>query len=370
MADGSALGHPARSAGHMGARDRRKLLRLSLLILGPVVLVAATGYFYFTGGRYMSTENAYIMADMSPISTDVAGMVTSVEVTDNQRVDQGQVLFRLDDAPFRFALEDAAARLAMARTDVEAMKANWREKQQELKLTQINIDFAERDWKRRTELFGQHVIPQSQMDQAQQALDAARQQLMTVQQQAGSIVANLGGNADIATDQHPRVLAAKAQVDQAQRNLDRTVVRAPFAGIVTNVPSLQPGMYLREAMAAVSLVSTDHVWIEANPKETQLTWVQPGQKVTISVDTYPDQVWEGSVASLSPASGSQFSLLPAQNTSGNWVKVVQRIPLRITVKPDPSKPALRAGMSVEIEIDTGHRRSWRSLLAEFGLARN
>jgi membrane fusion protein (multidrug efflux system) len=369
MVDGGTPPNVARTSARMAGRGRRALLRLSLLIVGPVLLIAGAAYAYLSGGRFVSTDNAYVMAGMSPISTDVPGMVERVEVGDNQHVDKGQVLFRLDEAPFRYSLDDATARLAMASAAVEAMKANWREKQQELKLAQITIDFADREWKRRTELFAQHVIPQSQMDQAQQALDAARQQVTTVQQQAAAIVAELGGAADIPTDQHPRVLAAQAQVDQARRNLERATVRAPFAGIVTNVPSLQPGMYLREAMAAVSLVSTDDLWVEANPKETQLTWVRPGQAVTITVDTYPGVTWHGSVASLSPASGSQFSMLPAQNTSGNWVKVVQRIPVRIKVEADPAKPVLRAGMSVELDIDTGHTRSWHGLLTDLGLAR-
>ncbi len=363
MADGSTLHSPAARPTGLTRRDRRRLLRLILLVLGPAALLVGLAYFYLTGGRYMSTDNAYVQADMSQISTEVAGLVQSVEVTDNEHVVPGQVLFRLDDAQFRYAVDEASARLAMARAEIESMKANWREKQQELKLAQINIDFADRDQKRKNELFGQHVIPQSQMDQAQQMLDAARQQLTTDQQQSAAIVASLGGNAEIATDQHPRVLAAKAQLDNALHNLDRTVVKAPFAGIVTNVPSLQPGMYLREATAALSLVASDHVWIQANPKETELTWVRPGQPVTITVDTYPGVTWQGSIASLSPASGAQFALLPAQNTSGNWVKVVQRIPLRIKVDADPAKPVLRAGMSVEVEIDTGHKRSWRSLLA-------
>jgi membrane fusion protein (multidrug efflux system) len=367
MADGSG------SIGQAGTRGRRGRtavgsLRLPLLLLAPVLALVAGGYVYLTGGRYIATDNAYVRADIVQVSTDVSGMVKTVEVADNQKVDAGQVLFRLDDAPYRFALDNAQAQLAVARSDIEAMKANWREKQQELRLAQINIDFADRDWKRKSELFAQHVIPQAQMDQAQQALDAARQQMQTLQQQLAGLAANLGGDPNAPTDRHPRVLAAQSQLDQAQRNLDRTVVTASIAGVVTNVPSLEPGMYLRESMAAVSLVATDHVWIEANPKETQLTWVQPGQPVTISVDTYPDVEWHGSVASLSPASGSQFSLLPAQNTSGNWVKVVQRIPIRVLVKTEPNQPVLRAGMSAQIEIDTGHKRSLHSLLASFGLA--
>ncbi len=370
MADGSATAtarRPAALSPEQIRHRRSQRLRLPLLVLAPVVVVVGSLYFYLAGGRYVSTDNAYIRADMMPVSTDVSGMVKSIEVTDNQHVEAGQVLFRLDDAPFRFALENAKAQLALKRTEVEALKANWREKQQELRLAQINIDFALRDQKRKAELFGQHVIPQAQMDQAQQTLDAATQQLQTVQQQAAGIVANLGGTADIPTDQHPRVLAAQAQLDDAQRNLDRTVVKAPGAGIVTQVPSLQPGMYLSKATPALSVVAADHPWVEAEPKETQLTYVKPGQAVTITVDTYPDVKWTGKVESISPASGAEFALLPAQNTSGNWVKVVQRIPVRIAVTVDPTKPVLRAGMSAEIEIDTGHKRSWDELLGSVGL---
>jgi membrane fusion protein (multidrug efflux system) len=370
MADGSVTTAP-RHAGSLSPEQvrlrRGQRLRLPLLLLAPVLVVAGSLYFYLGGGRYVSTDNAYVRADMLAVSTDVSGIVKSVDVTDNQHVEAGQVLFRLDDAPFRFAADNARAQLALARTEVEALKANWREKQEALHLAQINIDFAQRDQRRKSELFAQHVIPQSQMDQAQQTLDAANQQLQSVQQQVGGIVANLGGNPDLPTNQHPRVMAAQAQLDDAQRNFDRTVVKAPGEGVVTQVPNLQPGMYLRAATPALSVVAADRPWIEANPKETQLTYVKPGQKVTITVDAYPGVTWTGTVASIAPASGSQFALLPAQNTSGNWVKVNQRIPLRVAVDLDPGKPQLRAGMSTEIDIDTGHVRTLHALLAGLGL---
>jgi|HubBroStandDraft_1064217.scaffolds.fasta_scaffold00453_4 membrane fusion protein (multidrug efflux system) len=373
MADGSSPA-PVRRAVTLTpeqSRHRRsQMLRLPLLILGPVLVLAGGLYFYLSGGRYVGTDNAYVRADMLAVSTDVSGIVASVEVTDNQHIDAGQVLFRLDDAPFRFALDNARAQLALARTQVEAMKADWREKQQEQRLAQINLDFAQRDWKRRNELFDQHVIPVNQMDQAQQTRDAATQQIQTILQQEAGIVANLGGDADLPTAQHPRVQAAQALLDQAARDLERTVVKAPRAGIVTQVPNLQPGMYLRAATPSLSIVASDQPWIEANPKETQLTYIQPGQKVTITVDAFPGSEWTGTVASISPASGAEFSLLPAQNTSGNWVKVDQRIPLRVSVDPDPAKPLLRAGMSTVIEIDTGHRRTFHSLLAGLGLVRD
>jgi membrane fusion protein (multidrug efflux system) len=366
MADGSSMASTQRAP----IRDRRgSRLRLPLLLLAPILVAVGSLYFYLSGGRYVETDNAYVRADMLAVSTDVSGMIKSVEVTDNQHVETGQTLFRLDDTPFRFALDNARAQLALAHAQVEAMKANWREKLQEQRQAQIALDFAQRDWKRKTELFDQHVIPQAQMDQAQQARDAATQQIQTIQQQVAGMVADLGGDPELSTRQHPRVMAAQSQLDDAARNLARTVITAPRAGIVTQVPTLQPGMYLRAATPAFSVVASDQPWIEANPKETELTYVQPGQKVRITVDAYPDAVWTGTVASISPASGAEFSLLPAQNSSGNWVKVNQRIPLRVAIDVAPDKPVLRAGMSTEIEIDTGHRRTLHALLASLGLVR-
>jgi membrane fusion protein (multidrug efflux system) len=170
-------------------------------------------------------------------------------------------------------------------------------------------------------------------------------------------LARLAGNPEIETTQHPQYLQAKAQVDEAQRELDHTVVRAPFAGIVTNVPSIAPGKYLAASVTAFNLVATDHAWVEANPKETELTHVRLGQLVAVTVDTYPDVQWHGTVESISPAGAQEFQLLPAQNTSGNWVKVVQRIPLRVRIDTSSTgMPPLRSGMSVEIDVDTGHTR--------------
>ncbi len=178
-----------------------------------------------------------------------------------------------------------------------------------------------------------------------------------MRQQALVQLARLAGNPDIPAVQHPQYLQAQAQVDEAQRQLDHTVVKAPFGGIVTNVPSIAPGKYLAASATAFYLVDTDHVWVDANPKETELTYVRPGQPVTVTVDTYPNAVWHGTVESISPASAQEFSLLPAQNTSGNWVKVVQRVPMRVRVDTsDKNKPPLRAGMSVELDVNTGHAR--------------
>jgi membrane fusion protein (multidrug efflux system) len=232
-----------------------------------------------------------------------------------------------------------------------------------LKTARTNVDFYQREYQRQADLAGRQVVSQAQLDKARRDLDTARQQAASLVQQLASIAADLNGDPNIPVEKHPRYLAAEAARDQAARDLAHTVVKAPTAGVVTNVDSLQPGEYLAAASPAFSLVAIDHVWVEANPKETQLTYVRPGQPATVDVDTYPGVEWRGEVASLSPASGSEFALLPAQNTSGNWVKVVQRIPIRIRIKTQPGQPPLRAGMSVEVEIDTGHRRNVLRFLA-------
>jgi membrane fusion protein (multidrug efflux system) len=203
----------------------------------------------------------------------------------------------------------------------------------------------------------QLAISKAQYDQAHYALDADKQKLASLEQQAQAQLALLDGDPDIPAEQHPQYLQAKGDVDEAQRQLDHTVIKAPFAGMATGVPSIAPGKYLQASMTAFYLVSTDHVWVDANPKETELTYVQLGQPVSVTVDTYPDLEWRGTVESISPAAAQEFALLPAQNTSGNWVKVVQRIPMRVRVDTsDNSRPPLRAGMSVEVDVDTGHAR--------------
>ena len=220
---------------------------------------------------------------------------------------------------------------------------------------QVALDHATYD--RNAALLPSGTVAKATYDQARYTLETDDNKLESLRRQAAVQLARLADNPDIPVTEHPQYLQAKAQVDEAQRQLDHTVVRAPFAGIVANVPSIRPGKYLAASTTAFYLVDTDHVWVDATPKETELTYVQPGQRVTITVDTYPDAEWHGTVESVSPAAAQQFSLLPAQNTSGNWVKVVQRVPMRVRVDTtDKSLPPLRAGLSVEVEVDTGHAR--------------
>ena len=344
-------------------RSRKQLVRWTLLIAGPLLLLGGIGWFWLTSGRFMSTDNAYIQADMMNVATDVDGLIKTIDVVDNQLVRKGQVLFTLDNSTYRSAYNSAAANVALAATELEALKASYAQAQAQIAKSEADVAFYTKEQTRQVDLVSRRATAQAQLDSAQHDLDSARAQLAALRQQQAGIAAQLGGDPAAPVEQHPRYLAAVAARERAAHDLEHTVVRASMDGITAKVPSLQPGEYLEAGKAAFALVSTDHVWVEANPKETDLTYVRPGQPVTVTIDTYPGHRWEGTLASVSPASQAQFSLLPAQNASGNWVKVVQRIPLRVKVDTRPGDPELRAGMSAEIDVDTGHQRQLRDLFS-------
>jgi membrane fusion protein (multidrug efflux system) len=334
---------------------RARWLRLLLMFALPVVIVIAGTGWYLASGRYVSTDDAYVQADTVAVSSDVAGRVVGIDVTDNQHVTAGQVLIRLDQRPFRTAVEQAKAQLANARLQVEGLRASYRQRQAELASAQDTLNYQQREFDRQQKLLSGGVTSQATYDQARNRLATARQQVASVQEQLAAVVASLGGNPDIAAEDHPMVQQAQAQLDQAELNLSYTVIKAPADGIVTNVNKLPVGSYLNAATPAFSLVQTDHPWIEANYKETELTHMKVGDPATVTIDAYPGTTFKARVASLSPGTGSVFSVLPPQNATGNWVKVVQRLPVRIEVDNlDPTQP-LRAGMSVTAEVDTGYR---------------
>ena len=346
---------------------KKPLLRPLMFALLPLALVIGA-YWYITGGQVVSMDDAYVEADKVGVSTDVPGIVAEVGVTENQHVEAGQILYRLDDLQLRFALARAEAQVGTVRDALNALKANYRDMQSQIQQAQNDIEYYDTEFHRQQDLLASHVASQSTFDTARRSLLNAQQKLVSLTHQLGAIAANLDDDPTGAVEKKPRYLDAVAQRDEAARQLAHTVVKAPFAGIVTNVPAIAPGKYLQASVTAFYLVAADHVWVVANPKETELTYVRTGQPASVTVDTYPDTQWSGSVESISPAAAQEFSLLPAQNTSGNWVKVVQRVPMRVRIDAnDKSLPPLRPGMSVEVEVDTGHSRGLPHFLtAMFG----
>jgi len=344
------------------AYRKRRLWRRALLLIGPLAVILVSGYVYLSGGRYEGTDNAYVKAHMTSIAPEISGRVVSVPVHENQTIHRGDVLFEIDPEPLKITLAGAQADLAAARNDIDAEKAAYRQRQADLQMANDNVGLAKREYARREKLFNAKTISESDYDEARNQYSVAQAQVSGVKQDIQRILSDLNGNPDIAPEDHPKVQAAQAKVAQAELDLRRATVVAPTDGIVSQIDNIRPGTYLNAGRAAFSLVSDKDVWVDANLKETDLTFVRPGQAATVSVDTYPGIDFKAQVESVGAATGSEFSALPAQNATGNWVKVVQRIPVRLKIEPTADQPPLRAGMSVEVEIDTGHTRSLPSLI--------
>ena len=343
-----ALATPPRRLG-------RRLGRLLLLTLGPIALLVAGGTFYLNSGRYITTENAYIKMDKIAISADVSGPVASVAARENQIVEPGAILFQLDPARYRIALAQKEAEIQAARSAVETLRAVARQKAAELKVAHHDLAYFQAQFKRTDGLKKRGHATQAEFDKALRDHRVAVQKVEVIKQDIAGVMASLGGDAEIPVDRHPKVLEALAERDRAALDLSRTTVVAPRAGVVSNL-SLQAGEHVEAGMPVFSLVVSDPLWIQANLKETELTYLRENQEARVEVDAYPDHSWQARVVGIAPATGAEFALLPPQNASGNWVKVVQRIPVRLEILRRPDDPPLRAGMSVRVEIDTRRQR--------------
>jgi membrane fusion protein (multidrug efflux system) len=330
------------------------------MFLIPALVVLGSLYAYVRSGRYVSTENAYVKGHIVYVAPEVSGVIAELNVTDNQHVKTGDVLLRLREAPFRIARARAEAALADVAIEIRADQIAYQRAQTEIRLHQTAVDYANVQLKRQLGLRASNLGTQQDLDAARYELDSATRQLEVSRQEAATLLARLNGQADAPVEAHPRYQAAKAELEDAVLNLARTVVTAPVSGVVGKRPEM--GDYLSTGSPSIAIVSDTELWIDANYKETQLTSVRPEQPAEIRIDAYPGEIWHGRVESIAGATGAEFALLPPQNASGNWVKVVQRIPVRIAVDPNPDAQPLRVGMSTEVIIDTGEERDWRDLL--------
>jgi membrane fusion protein (multidrug efflux system) len=346
----------------MGAKLTRALLLLGV----PLVVLAAALYLYAKGGRYMETENAYVKAHIVAVSAEVTGSVAEVAVRDNQAVTRGQLLFRIDPVPFETALARASAQLANARTDVETLRADYRVAIADAAEAEARIRFLGLQLERQRRLKEQGMVRDEAYDEASNNLDTARAHLIALQERAARGLAGLGGDANMPAERHSRVREAQAALDAAALELARTRINAPTAGTVSNL-KLQPGMNVARGIAVFSLIEAGEPWIEANFKETQLAGMRVGQVARVVADAYPGVEWHAKVSAIAPATGAEFALLPPQNATGNWIKVVQRVPVIFTIEPaGADRPALRAGMTVSVSIDTGRSRGLPDLREAFG----
>jgi membrane fusion protein (multidrug efflux system) len=361
----------ARLRGGLSAlwADKARLRRIAM-VWGVIAVVAVSATLWLTGGRYVGTDDSYVRANKLMVSTDVSGLVKDVDVKEGQHVKAGQVLFRLDPKPFQIALDNAKAALAQTVQDVESTRATYKSLLGQIAAQQAQVNLDQITYNRYLSLAKSNAIAPTQVDTARGTLQSAQATLVSLRQNADVQLAKLNGNPAMPATQAPEYLKAQANVDEMQRQLDHAVVRAPFDGIVSEVDSLQPGTLVISAMSAftttsaVGIVSEKNLWVEADMKETDLTYVREGDPATVTVDTYGGCTWQGHVSTVAAASDSAFSALPAENTSGNWVKVVQRISVKIALDKSSCNAPLRAGMSTTVSIDTGKRRWDRMLFGD------
>lgn len=350
--------------------DRRKVSsvgvfkqyrRVILLIVLPLLAAVAGLTVYLMGGRYISTDNAYVGAQKVLITPDVAGKISRIDVIEGQHVEPGDLLFEIDPVPFQLAVTQAESRLAMVRTDFANLKTNLKSMAQLIQLARQMVELKENDVDRKSKLLATHMGSALDADTALATLATAKTQVEQLTQQEARIRNQLLGDPALPIEKYPAYRQAQAALDQAKRDLEHTILHAPISGRATQVDSIQLGRYVTAGTPVFSIVDDKHPWVDANPKETDITYLQLGQKASIYVDTFPGHAFHGTVIAVSPGTGAQFAILPPQNASGNWVKVVQRVPVRIAFEPSQDMSKLRSGMSVTVDIDTRRRRSLASL---------
>jgi membrane fusion protein (multidrug efflux system) len=348
MKEGAITAAEQDAAAGAGAAPKKKRLRLVLLLSLPLVILAVGAYFYLTSGRYVSTDNAYVQQDKIPVSAGVTGAIVEVAVKENQRVKRGDLLFRIDPRPYRIALEQAQAEIASAQVSVNKLQAETLGTSEDIQAAQANLQFAQTGFGRQAELLRRGFTTRARYDEALHAVQEAKERVAAARANAEVKRSALGAGPVSA---QPAVAVALAARDKALLDLQRTEVRAPVDGYVSQTDRLQLGAMAVQGLAMVTVVRTGDTWIEANYKETDLRNMAPGQPAEVKLDAYPSHKLRGHVASIGRGTGSEFSVLPAQNATGNWVKVTQRVPVRIAIDEAPGRPLL-AGLSADVTVDT------------------
>ena len=360
-------GKPTKKAGTNPRRrfiaGLRRYRRFLLMVVLPIVAVITGFTFYLNGGRYVGTDDAYVGAQKVLVTPDISGKIQKVVVKEGQLVKQGDELFEIDPVPFRLTVDEAKAQLMQAQTTYDNLVANIKIYGQMLDLAQQGMDLKQRDVERKQALVNNKFGSQLDLDNASTAYVTAGAQAQFVRQQLSNAKTQLLGNPELPMEQFPPYAQAKAKLDDAERNLAHTVLRAPMAGVATQVDEIQLGRFVAAGTPVFAIMDIDHPWVDANPKESDLTYVTEGQPVTLEVDAFPNHSFKGKIGSLSPGTGAQFAILPPQNATGNFVKVVQRVPIRIYFdESDKYVKKLKAGMSVYATIDTGHQRTLAGLV--------
>lgn len=347
------------------SNKRRMLTRFGLMVVLPALCVLAGLTYYYAGGRYVTTENAYIKAPITSVIAQISGRVKTIHVKENEVIAPGQKLLTLERDEFELAVEEAKANLAAVVQEIDNRRAELRQVRAEIKVSHERQRYLKTQLKREEELAAKGIGLQTKLDEAQHLLLAAGRSLAMVKERENGVLASLGGDPATKTEAHPKYLAAKARLNRAHLDLQRSALISSAGGVVAKM-NLEVGEYIKSGDPLFAIVQSDKAYVEVNLKETELTHVRTGQKATFVAETYPDIEWTAEVIGISPATGAEFAVLPPQNASGNWVKVVQRLPVRLAIRPEQAleNPPLRAGMSVYVSIDTGHERHAPPLVSQ------
>jgi len=346
------------------APSRMSARRFLLIVVLPVLAVLVGFYWWLGGGRYITTDNAYVGADKAMITPYVSGPIYAIHVVEGQHVKVGDPLFDIDPAPFQSAVALARGRLDAAKVAFANLKTQYGSNIDQIQMGQRAVDLRQADYDRKHTLAMSKSGTLADEDTAAAALVQAKQILEFVKMTQDTVKVKLGGGPDTTIETFPEYMEAQAQLADAERNLGYTHVTAPIAGVATQVSNIERGRVAPAGQPVFAVVADSDLWVDANPKESDLTFVKPGQAATVTIDTFPSKEWKGTICSIAPGTGAQFSILPPQNASGNWVKVVQRIPLRFCFDPSESTEGLRAGMSADLSIDTGRSRSVKGLIGD------